>query len=540
MMTKLGMRSCLWALSSTPLLALAAACGGGDDPASMPLEWGMQVDTEDGTLEGAVEGGTRSFLGIPYAKPPVDELRWMPPEPPEPWDGVRDATEFGGRCAQLESTTLMNAASDTEDCLYLNVWTPEERPEEPLPVMFWIHGGGNRNGSASEPVPFAGEGLFYSGQDLAANHDVVVVTLNYRLGVFGFMAHPDLATDDTTAGNQGLRDQRMAMQWVQDHIARFGGDPDNVTIFGESAGSFDVCMHVASPESRGLFHRAISQSGGCTTLQPTQNEAEATAEELVAAVGCDEADDALQCLRDTSVSDLLDAAANDVSGDRSFGPHVDGEFLPDQPRALYDSGDIADVPYILGSTTDEGSLFLFQQPIETEEAYMAALENAFPDAAELVAEQYPISDFEDAMPNPEKAAVVRAIGDGRLVCTTYDTAARAQESGLPVYTYNFDIPVPIEVPGDYLGATHGGELTYVFGTSPSFTEEEEEVSNLMQRYWSRFAATGDPNGGDDVQWPMWSLEDNQRMNFSLDPSVVTDFRADECEFWRTLYDAQFE
>ncbi|HSS01863.1 MAG TPA: carboxylesterase family protein, partial [Kofleriaceae bacterium] len=193
------------------------------------------VKLDKGSLQGTLVGDSRQFLGIPYAKPPVGPLRWKAPEPADAWTDTFAAITFGKRCAQVANATLQNAASADEDCLYLNVWTPFPAPDRAVPVMLWIHGGGNVNGSASEPVPFINSGVFYSGQFLAEQHGVVVVSINYRLGVFGFFAHPSLVAEGAS-GNQGLLDQRLAMQWVRDNIGRFGGDPSNVTIFGESAG----------------------------------------------------------------------------------------------------------------------------------------------------------------------------------------------------------------------------------------------------------------------------------------------------------------
>lgn len=531
-------RACLLALaglgvaceddSGTEMIAADAATPANSEPDATMPDGEPVVSLSDGELQGKTDGPTYAFLGIPYAKPPLGELRFANPEKNEPWEGMREATEFGKRCAQLASATLQNAASEDEDCLYLNVWTADPTTTEKKPVMVWIHGGGNRNGSASEPVPFANTGVFYSGRDLAQDHDVVVVTLNYRLGVLGFLNHPGLS-----ASNQGLRDQVLALEWVRDNIAAFGGDPDQVTIFGESAGSFDVCMHMASPLSRGLFHRAISQSGGCTTTMTTKSEGEAAGEALAADL-CDGADDALTCLREASVADLLDFQP--AADSASFGPVVDADFMPDQAGALYAAGEIADVPYMLGSNSDEGTLFSMQN-IADEAAYQAALEVAFPGIADDVAALYPLADFAEGKPTPGSAALVRALGDSRLVCSTYDTAVLAQAAGRDVYMYNFDIPV--EIPGlDLnLGATHGAELTYVFGTSPAFSPDQMDISNLMQRYWSRFATTGDPNGGDDLEWPVFGADPNKRMNFSLEPALVDDFRTAQCDFWRGVYAA---
>jgi para-nitrobenzyl esterase len=520
-------RASLLALCS----CLAAACGSDEKPDPTRVKLGA------GEIQGSVVGTSLQFLGIPYAKPPVGDLRWKAPQKPDPWSNVRDATQFGKRCAQLMDATLQNAASNDEDCLYLNVWTPVPAPKAPMPVMIWIHGGGNVNGSASEPVPFVNTGVFYSGEFLAEGHGVVVVSLNYRLGVFGFFGHPDLWAEGSS-GNQGLFDQQMAFQWVHDNIAKFGGDPGNVTIFGESAGSFDVCMHMAAPSNAGLFHRAISESGGCTTVQRTKAQAETAAMTFATDVGCTGAG-ALACLRGKSAVELM--ASPDVAAGNGFGPEVDTLFLPDQPRTLYDMGQIAKVPYLLGSNTDEGTLFLPTSKPMTTDDYMAALTGMFgATVAAQVATVYPVSNFASGVPNPPTAALARVIGDSRLVCTTFDAAVRTAHTGAAVYMYNFDIPVPALI-STTLGATHGSELTSVFGTSPTFSTDPgaKAVSDLMQRYWTNFARTGNPNAGADLNWPALTEAQNVRINFGLTPSIVNDFRATECAFWRMGYDAQF-
>ena len=525
---------------SEPLAPPSAAAGSGAMPNttmnpaanSNPLI----VKVEDGELEGAMNEGAdvRSFLGIPYAKPPVGELRWKEPQRNTAWTGVRSAKEFGGRCAQLDSAVLMNKASDTEDCLYLNVWAPLPVSTKKLPVMFWIHGGGNVNGSTNEPVPYLNSGLFYTGEFLAKK-DVIVVSLNYRLGVFGFLAHSGLGSEGSKPGNQGLWDQQAALSWVQRNISNFGGDPGNVTIFGESAGSFDVCMQVASPKSRGLFHRAISESGGCTTFQQTLATAQMTGDKLAAAVGCTgSGSEALKCLRDKPVSQLLTALPGGA-GMSGFGPNVDGEFMPTQPRTLYDRGEIAKVPYILGSNTDEGTLFTIGTNVTNEEMYKAAIMTRYAAITDQVMEHYPVSKFMDQM-NPFNAALARAFGDGTLVCSTWDTATRAAKAGSTVYMYNFDIPAGV---GTNLGATHGAELVYVFGTSPALSEEQQKVSDLIQNFWTNLAKTGDPNATSLLSWPKFSESMDTRVNFSVMPSTVQNFRSDECKFWRQQYDLRF-
>jgi para-nitrobenzyl esterase len=419
--------------------------------------------------------------------------------------------------------------------LYLNVWTAAAHKNDQLPVMIWIHGGGNVNGSASEPLPLSNMGLFYSGQSLAENHGVVVVTFNYRLGAFGFFAHPDLTAEGSKSGNQGLRDQRAVFDWVQQNIVQFGGDPKNVTIFGESAGSLDVCLHVAASNTTGLFERAISESGGCTTSLTIPATAETSATRLGRAVGCVDAN-FVTCMRGKRAADLLNLPSSLLQG---FGPIVDGDLIPDQPRTLYDSGRIAKVPYLLGSNTDEGTLFT-TSVVADQEQLTAALTKAFGDLAQSVADLYPVSEFADAMPNPFQAVLARATGDRVLVCSTYDVALRASKTAPAVYLYNFDIPVePSLTSGTFLGATHGSELTYVFGTDPTLSPQNKLASDRIQRYWTNFAKIGNPNSESDAAWPKFSAGANARLNLALEATIVNDFRAKQCEFWRSQYDVAF-
>jgi para-nitrobenzyl esterase len=301
-----------------------------------------------------------------------------------------------------------------------------------------------------------------------------------------------------------------------------------VTIFGESAGSFDVCLHVASPLSRGLFHRAISESGGCTSRQTTLEEAQQRTESLIESVGCDAAADSLACLRALPVSTLLENSGG-------FGPVVDGGFIPDQPRTLFDNRDFARVPYILGSNSDEGTLFfLTTPPVETEEEYLDALEARYGDRADEVAALYPADEFDT--PND---ALIRAFGDSFLVCGTYDTARRAAAGGADVYLYNFDWPVLVDILPQ-LGATHGAEIAFVFGSASAPTPQDAAVGMSMQGYWSRFARAGDPNGDDALEWPRYDDATDQRINFAAENSILTSFRREECELWWEIMADEFE
>jgi para-nitrobenzyl esterase len=532
------------AIRATMLLCCLVACGddlrSGPDTSADPL----MIKINSGQVHGSMVGTSRQFLGIPYAKPPVGPLRWKAPVAPDPWSTPLEANQFGKRCAQIANTTLQNKPSTDEDCLYLNVWTPSPAPKNAA-VMVWLHGGGNVNGSANEPVPFLNTGLFYSGEFLAEGHGVIVVSLNYRLGVFGFFAHPDLKNEEGHSGNQGLQDQQIALQWVHDNIAQFGGDPGNVTLFGESAGSLDTCLHVASPASGGadLFQRAISESGGCTTRQPTDTEAAAVATKFATDLGCT-GSGSLNCLRGKASADIMaspDVASSDPAVALPFAPDIDDWFMPAQPRQIYDDGNAAKIPYLLGSNTDEGTLFLPATKPTNLDQYMAALTSMFgATVAGQVATLYSMDKFTNAMPNAATAALARVIGDSRLVCTTFDTAERQAHAGAPVFMYNFDIPVPAAIaPG--LGATHGSELTFVFGTSPLLATDPPQLaaSAAIQRYWTNFAKTGNPNGAPDPSWPALTEATNVRMNLATQQTVVNDFRATECAFWRAGYAMQF-
>ncbi len=452
---------------------------------------------------------------------------------------MRQAASFASGCPQLSS--INGDPSSNEDCLYLNVWTPDPAPAKALPVMVWFHGGSNQSGSAGDFVPLGVGGRFYDGHVLATERNVVVVTVNYRLNVFGFFAHPALAGEDSTypyAGNQGLLDQRAALAWVRANIAAFGGNPKKVTIFGESAGSEDVCFHVASPGSRALFKRAISESGGCTRRQPTAAEGAAQAALLATAVGCGGASDVLGCLRAVPVNTLLAHLSANVEGATTvtFGPVVDGGVLPDQPRALFAAKNIAKVPYILGSNADEGTLFFIGVPPVTSDAeYLAALQSRYGTLADQVAAIYPSSSF--ASP---QAALARAYGDDILVCPTYDTARRAATAGAHAFLYDFARPIPIpQLASLNLGATHGAEIAYVFGSVTPSDPVDVQLGSAMRVYWTRFATGGNPNVAGAVKWPRYADKTDRRINFDATISVLQGFRRPECEFWWGVYDAAF-
>jgi para-nitrobenzyl esterase len=531
-------------LSAGLLASWLAGCG--DDASET---WGNApvVAVGDGRVAGDVMGGAVRFSKIPYAAPPLGALRWKAPAPPAKWQGTRHELAFSSACPQQASA--QGAGSADEDCLYLNVWARHDKPQK-APVMVWIHGGGNFAGSASDPVPdplaTGALPLFYDGRFFAENHGVVVVTLNYRLGPFGFFSHPALASEGSPSGNQGLLDQRMALRWVHDNIAAFGGDPDNVTIFGESAGSADVCYHVVSPGSRGLFARAISESGGCT-VSPTGSRDTTLAdsapqmEAFAAAAGCDGAD-VLGCLRAKDASQLLAHAMQpDPSGNFfaraawRFEAVVDGEggFLPAPARTQFERGDVAHVPYLLGSNMDEGTLFTLTTTVPDEAAYLRILTEGYGALAPRIAEHYPATAFG----GDYRAALARVVGDAGLGCGTHDTARRARAAGLPVFMYTFNVPWKVSF--GILGAAHGSEIGHVFGSPYQPDATDLRVSAEMNAYWASFARSGDPNHlGAAAEWPAFDPTPeghDRRLELDARFGVLDDFRKDECAFWRTIY-----
>lgn len=521
--------------------AEAPASDGGD----ATVKLGPVTAIKSGKIQGDTDHGVLRFRGIPYAKPPTGDLRWKPPAPVESWNGVLSTLAYKSECAQ--PSWIQGPESDDEDCLYLNVWTPDVAPGTPLPVMVWLPGGGNQNGGASDDSPLIAGGLLYDGRYLAARN-VVVVTINYRLGVFGFFSHPGLTTEGSPSGNQGLQDQQAALAWVRDNIGAFGGDPKNVTLFGESAGSQDTCLQVISPGSSGLFHRSISESGGCTTYRKTKADAENQIPAFSSAVGCSGASDELACLRRKSVKELMVAAPVDglpdggappggsqFSGGTArwdFNPVVDGTVIPDQPRTLVEADEFAKVPYILGSNFEEGRLFLLgAKAVTTDAEYMAALTRLVGASASTVAATYPTSDFK----TPQDA-LVRVWGDYRLGCPTFESAERFAKHGAAVRMYHFSRTTPgLEA----LGPTHGTEMPYVFGTLAKPGSDDVGLSDTIEGYWTRFAKSGDPNGSSALDWPAFDDTTDKSMGLDVPTAVLTGYRRKECDMWAAIYDAQF-
>jgi para-nitrobenzyl esterase len=461
----------------------------------------LQVAVGTGVVEGKQDGPVRTFLGIPYAAPPVGDLRWKPPVVPAKWTGVRKATVFGLGCVQAPVYGDMNfrGAGQSEDCLFLNVWTPAKNAEARLPVMVWIHGGGFVGGMSSEPRQ---DGTFLAQQN------VVVVSMNYRLGIFGFFVHPELAKESgrNAAGNYGLLDVISALQWVRDNVAAFGGDPGNVTIFGESAGSFAVNDLMASPLAKGLFHKAIGESGGAFSKTGLALEMLATREEkdskfAASAYGVQ----TIAQLRALSSQDVLKPTWKPGGDDNiGFDPVVDGYFLPETASAIFAAGKQNDVPLLAGWNHDEGGLDA-DQTAPAVESFKALAQKDFGEKAADFLKLYPAGNDAQALRSAEDYRGDRFIAWGTWMWIEAQSTTGKQ----PVYRYRFDLALPTAPDSPDRGAYHSAEIEYVFGQLDSKTDvkwraSDRQLSAEMQKYWANFARSGDPNGSGLAKWPPYS------------------------------------
>ncbi|MGV3622090.1 MAG: carboxylesterase/lipase family protein [Archangium sp.] len=470
--------------------------------------------TERGVVRGVAGDGAISFRGIPYVKPPVGDLRWRAPETDSTcWSGIRDATQWAPMCPQLQQQqgSAFDAGAPIEgqeDCLTLNVFKPAAS-DGGLPVMVFIHGGGNTGGSAVEEIGTTGVKL-YDGALLASRGNVVVVTLQYRVGVLGY-----LTLDDEIVGNYGLLDQQAALKWVQRNVAHFGGDASNVTLFGESAGAVNTCTQLAMPGSAGLFHRAIIQSGSCTALTAAEKKTEGAT--WLASTSCTDA----ACLRAMTPEQLIRAYPVPVNvGSRrptvSWNPNVDGVVLPRQPVEAIRDGEGHDVPVIVGHNTEETNLSM---PLVTTEAeYRAALATlAGPALVDPIIQRYPVATFG----SPRKA-LVQVTTDIFFGCQAR-LSARASARSAPTYRYLFS-----RAPQALRGAFHGVELAYVFQRSGlGGTAADAAVEATMLNEWTSFAKTGAPT---------WAAYTSTEPMFVIDSptSSVSGWRNAECDFFESL------
>jgi len=508
------------------------------------------VMTADGVVEGIAKNSVQEFLGIPYAKPPVGDLRWMPPQPAEKWTGARQAKEFGPACAQIATMApFAGPANANEDCLYLNVYTPDAKAK--LPVLVWVHGGGS----------VTGEGNHYDGSRLAAKGKLVVVTINYRLTLFGFLAHPTLDSEGHPFGNYGIMDMQAALRWVKRNIASFGGDPNNVTLAGHSAGASAVMANVISPGAVGLFHRAIFTSGNSipfTALAKTEERGR----NFAVAAGCTKGDVA-KCLRALPASKVLALSGTRLgNGPYHNGQILDGTVIPIQALEAFTSGKFNRMPIMIGTTKDEGNLaigveqYLKHPNTQTTEAdfrnYVTrtyggsaegGVEQAYPkDTVARVLAHYPVKDA--ALDSWDAAATDIRPCRAQVV-------AESLSAHVPVFSYEFaDRTAPSffpKMPGFRPLAYHAGDLPYLFlgyhggpeGLPTKLTAQQEKLSEHLTAAWANFARTGNPNGAGDAPWPRWKkngpavfLQDNE---WSRTQTSAQFSATHQCGFWQSVH-----
>lgn len=487
------------------------------------------VSTSAGWVRGSPRsGGGAQFLGIPYAEPPVGPLRWRAPVAARHWSGIRDATAFGAPCAQpvLGDWNWRAAHASREDCLYLNVIVPEWPLKKRLPVMFWIHGGANEGGE--------GGGSLYNSGTLVS-HGVVLVTINYRLGIFGFLAHPALTRESShhASGDYGLMDQILALHWVRENIARFGGDPHDITAFGQSAGSFDVGLLMASRGGR-LFQKAIEESGspfGVSTLA----EAERAGVALAAALRVPPGDAAIARLRKISAADLIGrvAALPRAQSLQPPGPDIDGWVVNESPTSVFAAGRESPIPLMFGTTTRE-----LDDQASTSELRPIIEQQAGPLAGEVLA-VYGLDRGARSNTDPKYGNAGEQIGaDFSFRCPALIEADWHTAAGHVTYEYELDHAIP-----GHPFAVHSGELPYVFGFFPKtgnlaghFTATDQRLAELMQAYWTNFAKTGDPNSGDVPKWPPFGAT-RRYIQFLQDGRVAVDhdLRSAQCGLYRKVF-----
>jgi para-nitrobenzyl esterase len=508
---------------------------------------GPVVRIDSGSVSGVeLESSVTVFRGIPYAAPPVGELRWRPPRAVEPWHGVRPATEFGAACPQPDVLSRVYGTelpTTAEDCLSLNVWTDNLGGEAPRPVMVWIHGGAHYLGWGHQSS--------YDGEALA-RRGVVLVTINYRIGALGFLAHPALSAEspEGVSGNYGLLDQIAALEWVQRNIERFGGDPSRVTIFGESAGGGSVLSLMASPLAGGLFHRAICQSGGSgvTYLQHLRRpfgedeSAEAMGVRAAKQLGVAEADDVAAAMRSLTPEQLIAGAppsirlVPDDPGYR-FRPIVDGWVLPEPAIIAFAEGRQHDVPLLIGSNADEGTVFLAAMALPAEvEAYRDRIRADYGEMADRVLELYPVERPQDIF-----AAANRTFTDAGQVTPARGVARAMANVPGEAFLYHFT-----RVRSGLLarlGAFHGSEISFVFQSFSDQAPADEVDASLaeaMASYWVQFAATGDPNRDGLPRWPAYDAASDRHLELGDQIRVGEKLRKEECDLFEAAFATQLE
>jgi para-nitrobenzyl esterase len=510
------------------LLGLAAGSGAcTSESTTVPAQAhvGLVVGVADGRVRGKQVGTTDEYLGIPYAAPPVGALRWAPPQPPARWHGIRPATAFAPHCPQ--SAGDFGRPSTTEDCLYLNVFRPARDTSADLPVMVWIHGGGFTGGESDD----------YNPRALVAD-GVIVVTINYRLGALGFLADAALASrPGGPAGDYGLMDQQEALRWVQRNIRAFGGDPANVTIFGESAGGQSVLLQLISPAARGLFARAIAESGAYAEYPIPLATAEAQGRAFAAKVGCEHQtarEQTAQCLRKVPVAMIL-ADQSGASAD------VDGLVLTQSLKTALAGGDFSHVPVIDGTNHDEWRPFVALAESEgqfvTAANYQASIASTLfvpHSLAGIIATEYPLSSYS----SPPLA--MSAVGTDAIFSCPALLLDQGMSKYTPVYAYEFNdenAPSTYPNPGFPYGATHASELQYLFGlpaaSHGTLSASQRQLATAMQREWTSFAKSGVPSARGAAHWPRFTSTGEAMLSLiPPSPRLESNFSAEHrCSFW---------
>ena len=491
------------------------------------------IAVSGGVVRGIQRGNSRVFLGIPYAAPPVGDLRFRPPQPPACFNTILDASNYSPMCPQMDAA---GTVLGDENCLALNVWAPAGASPGSTPVVVFLHGGGNLQGSSSDQWP---DGTFaYDGQALSEEGNLVVVTLNYRLGILGFLSLPQLDAESSrhVSGNYGLLDQLAALAWVQRNIASFGGDRSKVLLFGQSAGGQDVCDLLTSPLAAGLFSAALTESGVC--MAQTSPQAQTIGTQVVVASGCAEALDVPDCLRSKAAAELIAARPGNTNlglkpGD--YQPVVDGYVLPASPFATIQRGRHNQVPLIVGANAAETDQMV-PTTIVTGEEYRRFVGSLYPSFTEAIFSMYPTT----AYPSPRDAAVAVST-DARFVCPArllVRTAAAHQAQ--PVFRYHFTHSFDLGG-GETLGPVHGLELLFVFDRLGAGayvpTQSERSLANGMIGYWSRLAGSGDPNGPGGVSWPRSLSSQDLYLQLDASPAAREGIRTAQCDFWDKLTNA---
>jgi para-nitrobenzyl esterase len=482
------------------------------------------VSTTYGSISGVTASGVTAFKGIPFAGTTGGDARWRAPQPATPWPGVRRAASFGPKCLQPGDD---NGPVGDEDCLSVNVWTPVSAGAK-VPVIVFFYGGFNVTGSTSDNV--LGTQL-YDGANLALGGKVVVVTANYRVGAMGFLSHASFATAEAGGGNYGLMDQIEALRWVQKNVGAFGGDPANVMVMGQSAGAFDTCELVASPAAKGLFARAGMNSGGCRALSRATGEH--AAEKVATNLGCS-GDDAATCLRSKSPAELMNALplAEAYAG-TTYWPVVDGVILPKSPLDIINAGEHNKVPVLIGSNRDEATLIIRKfapKVVDSQDALSANIGASYGPLADQVIAAYPAASY-----STPDLALQQLLADAAFTCPTRRAARALATHGSSVYKFEFTHAIDDLLLHQY-GASHGFELFYLFKNFVHWfpTSREKALADDLAGYWSRFAATGDPNGAGAVPWPTYdsAADSNLALDVQIQPEAGRE--TTQCDFWDSI------